>query len=145
MVVSTTSTTITLSWEPPESLGGRTDLTYVISYQDSQDSTVSLQVNVTIFTITGNIQAITSTCCNLFFTSDLLPGMQYFLAVRAENGVSPVANVSSNAGTVTVTVLLGKICSSIATASDVVIVCMHAVYYSSYVILQTPCPPLKWH
>ena len=49
------------------------------------------------------------------------------------------------AGTVTVTVLLGKICSSIATASDVVIVCMHAVYYSSYVILQTPCPPVKWH
>ena len=54
MVVSTTSTTITLSWDPPESLGGRTDLTYVIEYQDLQKSTVdTLELNINTVIITG--------------------------------------------------------------------------------------------
>ena len=53
MVVSTTSTTITLSWDPPKLLGGRTDLTYVIEYRDL---TVRLQVNVTTYTITGTLR-----------------------------------------------------------------------------------------
>lgn len=57
MITYTTSTTITLSWDPPESLGGRVDIVYTIWYQESVDGSSDRvlvgTLNTTEATITG--------------------------------------------------------------------------------------------
>ena len=55
-IISTTSTSITLTWDPPASLGGRSDLSYILWYQEEGNET--LVVGGTVTTTTGTISGI---------------------------------------------------------------------------------------
>ena len=57
VVTSVTSTSITLTWDPPESLGGRNDTRYIIWWYQEEgtfDKMRSGTVNTTFGTITGS-------------------------------------------------------------------------------------------
>ena len=55
LVFTVTSTTISLSWDQPLSLGGRNDLSYVISYQKegTEDKVTRTVGGITNLTLTG--------------------------------------------------------------------------------------------
>ena len=54
LVFTVTSTTISLSWDQPLSLGGRNDLLYVISYQaEGTEDKATRTVGIANLTLTG--------------------------------------------------------------------------------------------
>ena len=55
-IISTTSTSITLTWDPPASMGGRSDISYILWYQEEGNET--LVNGGTVTTTTGTISGI---------------------------------------------------------------------------------------
>ena len=54
LVFTVNSTTVSLSWDQPLSLGGRNDLSYVISYQkEGTEDKVTRMVEIASLTLTG--------------------------------------------------------------------------------------------
>ena len=60
-IISTTSSSITLTWDPPASLGGRSDLSYILWYQEDGNEMLvnggSTDGNTTMGTISGIINS----------------------------------------------------------------------------------------
>ncbi len=54
-IVSTTSTTINLEWDPPLSLGGRNDTMYILWYQVAEEDNNPIMEGPTVSTTMGTI------------------------------------------------------------------------------------------
>ena len=98
-VTSRNSDSITLEWDPPEDLGGRTDTTYVLRYQEvgsTTSPTFAIRVNITTATITGVcvcvcvcvcVSECTSLCvCDVPLTVTLY-GLRYFLCLLSNQHI----------------------------------------------------------
>ena len=77
---STTSDSVTISWDRPSSLGGRTDYYYSIEHSDPRGSACS--------TITTNSRLEDTNSLVTSTVSNLLPFETYNIRVIAHNGVS---------------------------------------------------------
>ena len=89
MVISTTSTNITVRWDPPEFLGGRNDTRYTLWYQEegSSERVRVGTVNITVGTVSGN--AVSNCTFGILFVSlGLSANTQYTVYISATNGVS---------------------------------------------------------
>ena len=69
-VVDQTSDSITLMWDEPSDLGGRTDTVYVLWYREVDSTTIveARRVNTTTGTITGMYVAIALQLKSIAFT-----------------------------------------------------------------------------
>ena len=80
MSTTTTSDSVTISWDRPPSLGGRTDYYYSIEHSDPRGSASS--------TITANSRLENTNSRVTYTVSNLLPFETYNIRVIAHNGVS---------------------------------------------------------
>ena len=80
MSTSTTSDSVTISWDRPSSLGGRTDYYYSIEHSDPRGSASS--------TVTANSRLEDVNSHVTYNVSNLLPYETYNIRVIAHNGVS---------------------------------------------------------
>ena len=84
MSTSTTSDSVTISWDLPSSLGGRIDYYYSIEHSDPRGSACS--------TITANGSLEDTNSRVTYTVSNLLPFENYNIRVIAHNGVSDQEN-----------------------------------------------------
>ena len=80
MSTTTTSDSVTISWDRPSSLGRRTDYYYSIEHSDPRGSASS--------TITANSRLKDTNSRVTYTVSNLLPSETYNIRVMAHNGVS---------------------------------------------------------
>ena len=98
-VINFTNISVYLTWEPPESTGGRDDIKYELSYNRSDGSGDRI-VYGRVATTEGEISGLT-------------PFTEYVVFVSAENGVSSqVPDASGRTVTTTVTTEEGGQCYS---------------------------------
>ena len=76
--VSSTDSSLSISWDPPISNGGRSDLYYQVHYSDPDNVGVMLEAECGAGCLTG-------TSCTI---SGLRPATTYVVRVSAHNGVS---------------------------------------------------------
>ena len=89
--VSTTSGSVTISWDRPSSLGGRTDYYYSIEHSDPRGSASS--------TITANSRLEDANSRVTYTVTNLLPFETYNIRVIAHNGVSDQENSTAGSRT----------------------------------------------
>lgn len=89
---STTDTSVILSWSPPASNGGRTDIMYAVIYNVGPSSKTTIPVMSTTFEVTG-----------------LAPVTNYTFMVEARNGVSQFdPNTAQRTTSILVTTMRGR-------------------------------------
>lgn len=85
-IVSQTPNSITLSWDTPEDLGGRSDIVYVLWYQEGTSTPIrSTVVNVTVGTINGRYSQFVASRSWFVYVCMVFVELRTFVLVHIKN------------------------------------------------------------